>query len=153
MPGKSHPSTYPRVAFEIPAVRLPSGKIGTKHCGYGIRCRVGNTEMELFPVKVLCHAIERSRGSILQWEEVKTRSFWKPDDQNNPFGSASEYDAEFAVLPKPLYNVPQSKINRWYSRHQINVIRTALILHEAVKGRTKIDWWSIATYIEENWRG
>lgn len=153
MPGKSALDDYTRVAYEVEGHLFPDGTVGTFNCGYGVIVSLQGQTMELFPVAVLCKAIERTRMTIVLWEEQKPRMFYKPQDPNDLDGEWDAYEAEFAVLPKPIFAVKDSRITRWYSRQQIDATRKALVMHDAIKGRNKIDWWSIAEHIEENWNG
>jgi len=55
---------------------------------------VEGEQLELFQLKVLCQALDRTRETILQWEKDE-------------------------LFPKSMFRVPGSRIIRWYSGVQI----------------------------------
>lgn len=134
---------YPRVPYIIRDNINDQGQPEKLNCGWGIIVERPEGDLFLFPVGVLCKAISRTRQTIVLWEQKKERRFWR-QEKNGP----AEYTGTFAVMPPASYQVPGSRIERWYSQEQIDTIRKALIVYEADKGKTDIDWWAIAEMIE-----
>lgn len=61
---------------------------------YGRVFLVGGREVVLFPISVMASAIGRDRETLIGWEKL---AFW----------------------PKPMWQVPDKRTKRWYSRAQI----------------------------------
>lgn len=134
-----------RVPFSVEVADPHTGLLKTKHCGYGILTRFGNAEVDVYPVGVLCKAIDRRRNTIDKWQLVKPRIFFRVGEDMK----LEAMSAVFAIIPPATYTIPESKTKRWYSGAQISTIRKVLIAHDVTKGSVHIDWWSVATEIEE----
>lgn len=138
---------YERVSFTLEEINPTTGKMTKRQLGRGVRANVGGKGVDLFPITVLSDACDRSREVLLGWEETVLRQFSRQKED----GTWERLEATFAILPKSIHRVPDSGVHRWYTYDQIMAVRNALVAHEAVKGRREIDWWGVATMIEDRW--
>lgn len=139
---------YERIPFVVEEINPSTGKLRGLQCGRGVRANVGGKEIDLFPISVLQEACGRSRELLLDWEIERLRQFSRAKED----GTMERLEATFAILPKSHHKVPDSGIHRWYTKEQILAVRNALIAHEAIKGKREIDWWGVATMIEDRWQ-
>lgn len=134
---------YRRVPLVIDHQDRTTGEISQREAGWGLASVVDGQPTDLFPVGCLTRAISRSHYTVTDWERVVTRTFWR---------GGEKMEAEFAVLPQPLYSVPGSHVKRWYTRGQIDLVRKILLSEDVVPGKNKVDWHGIAGAILKDWR-
>lgn len=136
-----------RCEYAVEKQNPTSGLLETVVLGRGVF--LADKSLEIYPIGVLCAAVNRTRDAIKKWEVVCKRQFFRTDPET---GVQEAYEATFAVIPRAQYTVPGSRCRRWYTRAQVDAVARALVAHGATKGATKVDWWSIATDIEETFK-